>query len=121
MSKAPLKVMFVDDQMYAMEWAVERLRAAKFTVTMVDRPQNVIAYLEESVLGPWDAVITDFQMPLIKGNQLRAEIKKLFPNMPVFLWSGAPEDCSDKPCLAKGIYQIDQIILDLTRFWESKP
>jgi CheY-like chemotaxis protein len=38
--------------------------------------------------GNFDLVVTDFEMPFIKGNELAAKIKQLSPHQPILMMTG---------------------------------
>jgi len=76
------KILHVDDQRaYTVLFRTAFNRY--FEITSVNDPHKVIPLLKER---PFDAVLTDYEMPLINGLELIRLIKKEIPDMPVIFY-----------------------------------
>ena len=58
---------------------------------IVTQAENGAEALALFTKGKFDLVITDFEMPVMKGNALAAKIKKLVPKQPILMITAYPE------------------------------
>lgn len=80
-----LRILFVEDKPLVREVIVEHLLRQGHTVEVAsDGKQG----LERFLASRYDLVITDLAMPVMSGEQLAAEIKKIAPNKPIILLTG---------------------------------
>ena len=81
-----MRILLVDDDMAVRETFKDMLTDHGHEVVEAWNGDAGLHHFEQ--LGPFDAVLTDFQMPGMNGVQLATAIKKLDPNMPVAIASG---------------------------------
>lgn len=99
----PVRVLIVDDQEIICELISEQLRAdGNEPSTVYDGYQA----LEALKNGEFDVLITDQSMPGMNGEQLAAECKRLYPDMPVILLTGFGEEMKAVGTLPEGISMI---------------
>lgn len=84
-SVRPLRILFVEDKPLVREVVVEHLLRQGHTV---DVASDGMQGLERFLSSRYDLVITDLAMPVMSGEQLAAEIKKIAPNKPIILLTG---------------------------------
>jgi CheY-like chemotaxis protein len=90
------RILVVDDQQAVRDAIVLLLGLDDHTVI---EAEDGAAALELFRRDHFDLVITDFEMPLMKGNELASRIKKLSPLQPVLMITAYAEQlrCSDNP------------------------
>lgn len=76
------RILLVDDE--------EAVRGAYGMMLSIDEHQVVQAgngkeALEQFDKGPYDLVITDFEMPVMKGGELATRLKQLAPSLPILM------------------------------------
>ena len=83
---APIRVLYVDDESTLLE--VGRMfleRSGDFKVTTARSGQEAIRLLEH---GDFDAIISDYQMPVMDGIQFLIEVRAHFGLIPFILFTG---------------------------------
>jgi CheY-like chemotaxis protein len=88
----PSSILLVDDQRSVREAIKFLLRLDEHTVT--EAADGVVA-LELFMRGRFDLVITDFEMPNMKGNELAARIKRVCSTQPILMISAYAEQLRD--------------------------
>ena len=90
------RILLVDDE--------ESLRAClrmllELEGLQVSEASNGAEALHLFALGEFDLVITDFQMPLMEGNELAVKLKRLAPSLPILMVtaSGRAHRDADNP------------------------
>ena len=76
------RILLVDDE--------ESVRGAYGMMLSIDdhyivEARNGQHALEQFDKGPFDLVITDFEMPVMKGGELATQLKKLKPSLPILM------------------------------------
>lgn len=76
------RILLVDDE--------ESVRGAYGMMLSIDEHRVVEAgngkeALEQFDKGPFDLVITDFEMPIMKGGELATRLKQLAPSLPILM------------------------------------
>lgn len=95
-AQRPLRILFVEDKPLVRETIREHLLRQGHTVeTASDGAQG----LEKFLASRFDLVISDLAMPIMSGEQLAVEIKRIAPNKPIILLTGFGE-----PYLAQNAY-----------------
>lgn len=84
------RILLVDDEQsirdaYAMLLAVDTHQV----VSAVDAAEGLSLFEP----GKFDLVITDYEMPGMKGNELAVKIKQLSPVQPILMITAYPEKC----------------------------
>jgi DNA-binding NtrC family response regulator len=99
----PKTILLVDDEMDIRELYKLVLESAGFTVIAVP---NATAAFERLAAQPVDLVITDYQMPEMKGDRLIGIIREQYPGLPTILASGATDvEVVAKACGADACYR----------------
>ncbi|MER3473871.1 MAG: hypothetical protein C4335_07520 [Armatimonadota bacterium] len=101
----PLRILCVEDKPLVREVIVEHLLRQGHTVEVAsDGKQG----LERFLASRYDLVITDLAMPVMNGEQLAVEIKKIAPNKPIILLTGFGD-----PRLAQNAYSdlVDCVLI----------
>lgn len=96
---APLRVLIVDDEPYALEALGELLTDLGCVVTLAACAEEAMAALDAAPdgAGP-DVLLTDVVMPGMSGTQLAAEAARLRPSLNVVLMSGyQPDPAAHQP------------------------
>lgn len=91
---APKHILVVDDEPLVCD-AVKML--LEFDGHKVDTARSAREALALFQTGKFDVVITDFDMPQIKGDELAGKIKTLNPRQPVIMITAYAELLKDKP------------------------
>jgi CheY-like chemotaxis protein len=86
------RILLVDDE--------ESVRGAYGMMLSIDDHQVVEAgngkeALEQLDKGPYDLVITDFEMPVMKGGELATRLKKLAPSLPILMITAHGKELGD--------------------------
>ncbi len=81
----PSKILIVDDDDDFRGLLTDVFSQAGYDVTAVNNPHQAITTFCEQ---PFDAVVTDHNMPEMTGEDLIKEIREHEPNIPVILVSG---------------------------------
>jgi PAS domain S-box-containing protein len=83
---APIRVLYVDDEPGLLEIAKLFLEdAGDFTVTTVEMAPDALQLLGQE---PFDAIISDYSMPVMDGLQFLAEVRARFGRIPFILFTG---------------------------------
>lgn len=100
-----LRILLAEDKPLVREVIMEHLLRQGHTVdTASDGQQG----LERFLASRYDLVITDLAMPVMSGEQLAMEIKKIAPNKPIILLTGFGD-----PRLAQNAYSelVDYVLM----------
>ena len=74
------KILYVEDDPIAREAVIMWLELAGFEV---DLANDGLEGVEKAIAGRPDIILMDLQMPIMNGFEATAEIKKLYPNVPI--------------------------------------
>ncbi len=83
-----IKVALCDDDGLVREVTQAILESFGCTVVAVGSGKELIELLKNSKPGEFGLAITDKEMPGISGIETAAEIRKIFPTLPLILYSG---------------------------------
>ena len=86
-------VLFVDDETEVVEIAWQGLTHLGYSVITANDGEEALRLLNAEGTRV-DVVITDQTMPGIRGEQMAAEVKRRYPELPVLLVSGADQPSS---------------------------
>jgi PAS domain S-box-containing protein len=110
-------VLYVDDD-DVMTLVVEQLLVhAGYRATSVRDPARALALVREEPLA-FDAVVTDFDMPLCNGLDLARDILASRPGLPVVLASGSMAESLEASAHAAGVHAVlakERTVEDLAR------
>jgi two-component system cell cycle response regulator CpdR len=82
------RILVADDEQAVREAISMLLSVDDHTVTEAENGAEAFAIFTQ---GKFDLVITDFAMPVMKGNELAVKIKNLAPNQPVVMLTAYAE------------------------------
>jgi CheY-like chemotaxis protein len=82
------RILVADDEQTVREAISMLLSVDDHTVTEAENGAEAFAIFTQ---GKFDLVITDFAMPVMKGNELAVKIKNLAPNQPVVMLTAYAE------------------------------
>src|ERR1017187_1873810 len=84
---APLtkRILLVDDERLVREMIRLLLRQDGYTVVEANNGAEALGLFTRS---QFDLVVTDYEMPFVKGNELAARIKQLAPCQPILMITG---------------------------------
>ncbi len=91
----PLRILLVEDKPLVREVILEHLLRQGHNVEVAHNGKQA---LERFLASRFDLVITDLAMPVMSGEQLAMEIKRVAPNKPIILLTGFGDSkgsCSD--------------------------
>jgi len=111
------RALVVDDEPFVASVLMTILTRHGYEVVAVHSGKAALECLEEKGGAPFDVVLSDHGMPDLTGLQLVAEIKRLYPNLPVLLLTGWGESVLDThiadvfpdAVLGKPINQLDLV------------
>jgi CheY-like chemotaxis protein len=90
-------ILCIDDDAFILRIYSTLLESNGYTVlTAPDGPTGIALTRSHAI----DAVVSDFNMPGMDGNQVAQVLRKEQPTLPIVLWSGCPEEISEsrRPC-----------------------
>jgi len=76
----------VDDDNTVLESMGSLISAQGFEVTLADGGQKALEILASG--ATFDLVILDVNMPVIDGREVHRKVRRVFPDLPVLLYSG---------------------------------
>lgn len=100
-----MKILLVEDDPAVRRVTTRLLEYLKCSVVAVAGGKDAISTLQEQNNG-FDLVMTDYSMPDMNGVELTANLKKLLPDMPVILCTGADSGADNKVMLESGVTEI---------------
>ena len=113
------RVLLVDDDQDVREVLSYALRLGGLLVSEAGNGAEALALFSEN---PFDLVITDFEMPAMKGDELVAKVRGLVPDQRIIMVSGnweKPRDpfskvnlCLDKPVQLPELLTAVHLVLD---------
>ena len=96
------RILFVDDELPIVEMSWQRLKLLGYRVTAITSGLEALDRLAGRP-DDFDLIITDMTMPLISGDRLAMEAKKIKPGIPVILCTGYSKKLSPENAEAMGI------------------
>jgi CheY-like chemotaxis protein len=79
------RILLVDDERFVRESIARLLSKDEHNVVEANNGAEAFALFTR---GQFDLVMTDFEIPFMKGNELAARIKQLAPGQPVLMITG---------------------------------
>ena len=86
------RLLLVDDESSVREAFRMMLEIDDHTVTEANNGAEALALFTQ---GEFDLVITDFEMPIMKGNELAVRVKKLAPRQPILMITAYGKELGD--------------------------
>ncbi len=99
------RILFVEDEAPLATLGKMTLEKLGYAVTVKASPLEALAALRGQP-GQFDLVITDFNMPVMDGTQLAAELLKLQPGLPIILVSGYRGTLTDEKVKELGFHAL---------------
>jgi CheY-like chemotaxis protein len=81
----PRRILLVEDERVVRDMIKTLLSKVGYSVVEANNGAEALGLFAR---GNFDLVMTDFEMPFIKGNELAIKIKKLSPNQPILMLTG---------------------------------
>jgi two-component system, cell cycle sensor histidine kinase and response regulator CckA len=115
---ATVKILVVDDERMVRESVVSMLKRAGYEVLSADGPRQALEIVKNN--SPVHLVLSDIQMPEMRGTQLICELARLSPNTARVLMTGSlnkPADVPDgvpvlhKPFLTRALISAIRVAL----------
>src|SRR3954471_23741154 len=121
--ESPLRVLIVDDEPAVGSFVERVLQECGYTTEVVHSPSA--ARITFVTAGPFDLLLTDENMPELRGHELAAQLRRLDPELSVLymtgysdmlftdrstLWEG--EAYIDKPVSARGLSEAISLLLE---------
>ena len=100
-----IRILVVDDNPGMLEITVLLLKHQGFLVTPAAGSKEAITRIKDTPDG-FDAVLTDFGMPVINGFELAGMIKELSEDMPVILYTGKIDYIDEARLAQMGVTEI---------------
>jgi CheY-like chemotaxis protein len=100
--KVPLKILVVEDDLLVSRSLALILKRAGYLTDVVADAKHALLLFEP---GKFDLVITDYEMPGMKGDELASIIKSQAPAQPVIILTGYLErlERDEKPIVADAV------------------
>ena len=100
-----MNILLVEDDPAVRRVTTRLLELLKYSVVAVAGAQDAISTILEKS-NCFDLVMTDYSMPDMNGVELAMNLKKLLPDMPVILCTGADNRANDKMMFESGVTEI---------------
>ena len=100
-----MNILLVEDDPAVRKVTTRLLEYLKYSVVAVAGGQDAINTVRDQSKC-FDLVMTDYTMPDMNGVELTMNLKKLLPDMPVILCTGADSGADDKVMLDSGVTEI---------------
>jgi CheY-like chemotaxis protein len=85
----PVQVLVVDDDVTTRAAMRRVLEHHGYSVIVAEAAEDALRVLERTHV-PVDLLVTDVQMPGLRGDELAARVRRAWPDMPVLFVSGEP-------------------------------
>jgi CheY-like chemotaxis protein len=79
------RILLVDDERLVREMIRLLMGQVGFTVVEANNGAEALGLFAQ---GRFDLVVTDYEMPFIKGNELAAKIRQMSPRQPILMMTG---------------------------------
>jgi CheY-like chemotaxis protein len=79
------RILLVDDEQFVREIIGRLLSKDEHIVVEANNGAEAFSLFSR---GPFDLVVTDFEIPFLKGNELASQIKRLAPRQPILMITG---------------------------------
>lgn len=94
--KKPRAVLVVDDDNVTLQLVRRAAEAKGFEIETAETAEEAIGILRRNG-RQFVLAMVDVKLPLMSGWELRAELVRLWPRLPVVIMSGAPESFMNMP------------------------
>ncbi|MGD9160970.1 MAG: response regulator [Desulfobacteraceae bacterium] len=100
-----MNILLVEDDPAVRKVTTRLLEYLKHSVVAVEGGRDAISTVRNQN-NYFDLVMTDYAMPEMDGIELTMNLKRLLPNMPVILCTGADNRTDDQLMLESGVTEI---------------
>jgi len=88
-------LLFVDDDPSLLKLGYEMLTSYGFSVKTAGSGKEALAIFKKAP-ETFDALLSDYYLPVMRGDEIIRRCKKMVPSLPSFLFSGRMQDIEDK-------------------------
>jgi len=100
-----MNILLVDDDPAVRRVTTRLLEFLKCSVVAVAGGHDAISRVKDQC-NCFDLVMTDYSMPDMNGVELAMSLKRILPDMPVILCTGADSGADDKVMFESGVTEI---------------
>ena len=100
-----MNVLLVEDDPAVRRVTMRLLEFLKCSVVAVAGGHDAISRIQDQG-NCFDLVMTDYSMPDMNGIELTVNLKKIFPDMPVILCTGADSGADDQVMFDSGVTEV---------------
>lgn len=114
---ASKRILLVEDDQMVRESIARLLRQEAHTVVEANNGAEAFALF---LSGQFDLVMTDFEIPFVKGNELAVRIKRLVPGQPILMITGygkRPGLCNPVDAVLNKPFNLNQMRSALARLF----
>ena len=98
-------ILLIDDEPIVLELVTEILEGLEYDVTDFRNPQEALEAFKQSP-EKFDLIITDLNMPQLKGTELAVEVRKIRSDIPIILSTGHNDFVDSDNCQEWGINEL---------------
>ncbi len=111
-----MNILVIDDDKQCVDSLTSALRLAGFDAVGYETPALAIAAFDPRTI---DAVITDFHLPGIKGDEVVKRIHALDKNTPVIIITGYPDKKLERLSMKAGAHTFFRKPLDIEKIIDT--
>lgn len=100
-----MNILLVEDDPAVRKVTIRLLEYLKYSVVAVEGGKDAISTVQNQS-NCFDLVMTDYSMPDMDGVELTLNLKRLIPDMPVILCTGADNRSDDQVVFESGVTEI---------------
>jgi len=82
------RVLLVDDEVHQLQVRAEVMESCGFSVLTADGPMAAISTMAKPSMEQTDVAVLDYNMPLMNGSALAAQLRLMCPRLKIILHSG---------------------------------
>ncbi len=100
-----MNILLVEDDPAVRKVTTRLLEFLKFSVVAVEGGRDAMSTIQDK-RNCFDLVMTDYSMPDMNGVELTMSLKKILPDMPVILCTGADNRTDEEVMFESGVTEI---------------
>jgi CheY-like chemotaxis protein len=83
------RILLVDDEIQQLWLRAQVMKVCGFSVVTADSPIEALSIMAEETLEKIDLAILDYNMPVMNGCELADQLRSMYPELKIILYSGA--------------------------------